>query len=86
MHVQIHNKTTRLVSIALNSREMLHLPPRAVSRTLDPAEVDGNAKVKKLCDASIIAVESPGTGGGKRKVSNKDSDAGKSGPRRRNKK
>ena len=86
MHV-IHNKTARLVSIALNSREMLHIPPRADSRPLKRAEVDGNAKVKKLSDENLIKVEPPlQEEEVKRKASSKITAIGKSRPRHRNKK
>ncbi|MBP2326549.1 hypothetical protein JOF56_006934 [Kibdelosporangium banguiense] len=55
MTVRMENLTIRLVTVVLNSGEVLHLPPRqAVER--EPVEVADNAKVQKLQDALVISV------------------------------
>ena len=56
MPVQLRNQTGRPVSIALNSRSALHLPPHATSMPLADADVNDNAKIHKLRARGVISV------------------------------
>jgi hypothetical protein len=56
MPVKLRNQTGRPVSITLNSRAALHLPPRGTSPVLMEAEVSGNPKVQKLGARGVITV------------------------------
>jgi hypothetical protein len=55
MPVRMENLTSRLVTVVLNSGTVVHLPPgHAVDP--EPVEIEGNAMVRKLRDALVIAV------------------------------
>ncbi len=64
MSVKIENLAGRLVSMRLNSGNMLHLAPGIISQELTDAEVINNAKILQLENLHYIVLH---------KIENKDS-------------
>jgi len=56
MRWRIVNRTPQLLIVPLNSGKAVHLAPNETSPLLEPAEINGNAKVDKLLASTSITL------------------------------